>query len=198
MGDRGSDRAVRGFTGTDRIGLRTLDHVYVHHRYLAEVQDRVFGPAMAGDARRIETDALFQHPARRLDRAALDLVDDAVRIDRLADVDRDRERLDADVFLALDLGDDRAIGAGILITGEADAITDARFGRRLPVRPLGGGPDDILCPLVGEMAEPERDRVFAALDGDFIEKRFDREHVALRAEGAQRGGTDRHRQQPMA
>ena len=48
------------------------------------------------------------------------------------------------------------------------------------------------------MTQPERDRIFAALGGQFVEKGFDRKHVALRAQRPQRGGADRHGQQAMA
>ena len=48
------------------------------------------------------------------------------------------------------------------------------------------------------MPQPELDRVFAALGGQFVEKGFDREDVALRAQRPQRGGADRHGQQAMA
>ena len=50
-----------------------------HLRHLAEAKDRIIGPAVAGDALPVEANALLQHPAGGLDRAAFDLVDHAVR-----------------------------------------------------------------------------------------------------------------------
>src|SRR5450756_1918493 len=48
------------------------------------------------------------------------------------------------------------------------------------------------------MAQPEFYRIFAALGGEFVEKGFDRKHIALRAECAERGRAYRHGQQAMA
>jgi hypothetical protein len=36
------------------------------------------------------------------------------------------------------------------------------------------------------MTQPEGDRIFAALSGDFVEEGFDRKHISLRAERPQR------------
>src|SRR5262245_13051241 len=48
------------------------------------------------------------------------------------------------------------------------------------------------------MTQSEGDRILATLGGDFIKKGLDREHVALRAERAQRRRADRHREQAVA
>jgi hypothetical protein len=48
------------------------------------------------------------------------------------------------------------------------------------------------------MTQAEFDRVLAAFGGHFVEKGFDREHVALRAERPQRRGADRHGRQAVA
>ena len=98
-----------------------------HVRYLAEAKDRVFGPSVAGDALPVEADAFLQDPTRGLDRAAFDLVDDAIGIDGFTDIDRDGQLPDADILGALDLGDHGAIGAGVLVARKADAVTDARL-----------------------------------------------------------------------
>ena len=127
VGDRRRDRAMRGFAGADRIHLRPLDQFDLYLRHLAEAKDRVFGPTGAGDALPVEADAFLQDPARGLDRAAFDLVDDAIGIDGFADIDREGQLPDADVLGALDLGDHSAIGAGVLVAGKADAVADARL-----------------------------------------------------------------------
>ena len=85
--------------------LRPLDQFDFDLRHLAEAKDRVFRPAGAGDALPVEADAFLQHPAGGLDRAAFDLVDDAVGIDGFADIDRQGQLPDADILGALDLGD---------------------------------------------------------------------------------------------
>ena len=63
---------------------------------------------------------------------------------------------------------------------------------------VGDGADDILGPLIAQVAQPEGDRILAALGGEFVEEGFDRKHVALRPERPQRGGADRHGEQAMA
>src|SRR6185437_8616629 len=82
------DRAMRGFTGADRIDLGALDHLDLNLRHFGETQDRIVSPAIAGDTLTIKPHTLLQDPACRLDRAALDLVDHSVGIDGFADIDR--------------------------------------------------------------------------------------------------------------
>src|SRR5581483_2126338 len=103
----------------------------------------------------VEPHALFQHPTRRLDCAALDLVADPVGIDGLADIGREPQPFDADIRIALDLGHRRAIGAGVLVAGITDAIADARLFRRLPVRALRRGADHVPAALIAEMPQAE-------------------------------------------
>ena len=79
VGDRRGDRAMGGFAGAERFQIRPRDDFDLHFRHLAEAQNRIVGPGVAGDALLVEANALLQHPAGGLDRAALDLVDDAVR-----------------------------------------------------------------------------------------------------------------------
>src|SRR3954466_9603975 len=102
---------MSSFAGADRIDVRTLDHLNLDIGYFAEAQDRIFRPARTGDALPVEADAFLQHPACGLNGAAFDLVDDAVGIDRFADIDRQRQFPDIDLLCTLDLGDRSAIGA---------------------------------------------------------------------------------------
>src|SRR6202020_589218 len=104
VADRRRHRAVRGLAGADRLDIRPRYHLDVHFRHLAETQDRIFAPGVAGDAVRIEANPFLQHPARHLDRAAFDLVDDAVGIDGFADIHRKRQTLDPDFLADFDLG----------------------------------------------------------------------------------------------
>src|SRR2546423_15067121 len=97
-----------GLAGADRVDIRPLDHLNLDIGHFAESQDRIFRPARTGDALPVEADAFLQHPACGLNGAALDLVDDAVGLDRLADIDRQYQFPDTDLLGALQLGDDSA------------------------------------------------------------------------------------------
>src|SRR3982074_123185 len=127
---------MRRLPGAERFAVGPLDELDVHLRHLAEAKDRISRPCVAGDALPVKTNLLFQYPAGGLDCAAFDLIDHAVRIDGFADVYRDRQPFDADVFGALDLGDNGTVGAGILVSGEAEAVATACLPVRLPVRAL--------------------------------------------------------------
>src|SRR5438128_11800898 len=118
---------MSSFAGADRIDVRTLDYLNLDIGHFAESQDRIFRPARAGDALPVEADALLQHPARGLNGAALDLVDDAVRIDRFADIDRQCQFPDTDLLGALNLGDRSTIGPGVLVAAKADARPETRL-----------------------------------------------------------------------
>ena len=107
-------------------------------------------------------------------------------------------RLTRDILGALDLGNDGTIGAGVLVAREAEAVARAGLLVGFPVGAFRGGADHVLGPLVRQMAQPEIDRILAALDGEFVEKGLDRKNIALRAQRPQRGGSDRHGQQAMA
>src|SRR6202163_3286441 len=114
---------MRGLAGAEGLAIGPLDEFDVHLRHLAETKDRIISPCSAGDALPIKTDALLQYPTGGLDRAAFDLVDHAVRIDRFADIDCDGQAVDADVLGDLDIGDDGAIGTGALVSREAEPVT---------------------------------------------------------------------------
>src|SRR6185436_17056867 len=149
--------------GADRVDFRSLDHLNLDLRNLTEAQDRIFRPARAGDALPVEADPFLQHPAGGLNGATLNLVDDAVGIDRFADIDRQRQFPDADLLGALDLGDDSAIGPGVLVAAKAHTMTDARLLLGLPFGASGDGADDVLCPLIPQVTQPERDGILTAL-----------------------------------
>src|SRR5258705_9162400 len=168
VGNRRRHRAMRGLAGADRADLRPLYQFDLDLRHLAEAKDRIIGPAAAGDALPVEADALLQHPAGGLDRAALDLIDDPVGIDGLADIDRDRQLIDPDVFIAFHLGDCGTIGAGVLVTGKADAVADPGSLLGFPICASCDGANDVLCARVAQMAQPERYRILAAPGGDLV------------------------------
>src|SRR5262249_12173102 len=107
-------------------------------RHLGEAHDRVIGPRPGGHARLVEAHRFHQRPARGLDDAALDLVDDAVGIDDLARVDRGDDAADAHpaaLAIDLDVRDQRAVAGKVLVPGEGEP-TPARAvaaASRLPV-----------------------------------------------------------------
>ena len=82
---------------------RLVEQHHLDLRHLFEAQDRVVVPRARGHARAVEAHRLLERPARRLDDAALDLVDDAVRIDDLPGIDRrHRARARAPAARAID------------------------------------------------------------------------------------------------
>src|SRR5439155_17718077 len=132
VGNRRRHGAMGGFAGANRIHLRPLDQLDLYLRYLAEAKDRVFRPIGAGDALPVEADAFLQCPTRGLDGAAFDLVDDAIGIDGFTNIDGQGQLPDLNIRGALDLGDHGTIGAGVLVTGKADAVANAGLLRRFP------------------------------------------------------------------
>src|SRR5689334_20896704 len=123
---------MRGFAGPDRLDVGARYHLDIHFRNFTEAEDRIFGPGIAGDARRVESEPLLRDPTGGLDRATFDLIDHAIRIDGFADIDCNREPLDGDFFRALDLGDHGAISAGSFIPGKTETMTDALAPCGLP------------------------------------------------------------------
>ena len=142
---------MRSFAGADRFAVGPLKEFDHHFRYLGEAKDRICTPAIAGDAVAIKANALLQDPAGGLDRAAFDLVDNSVRIDRLADIHRNRQPLDPDILRALDLGDNGAIRPGVFVSGKANAVTAAGSLLRLPLRPLGNAAKNILRAWIAQI-----------------------------------------------
>src|SRR5882757_10083036 len=197
VGNGCCDRTMGCLTGANRVHLRPLDQLDVDVRHLAEAEDRIFRPAGAGDALPVEADAFLQYPAGGLDSTALDLVDDAIWIDGFADVDREGQFPDADVFGAFYLGNHGTVGAGVLVARKADAVSDADLLLRLPLGTPCGSADHVLCPLIPQMTQPESDRIVTAPGGDFVEEGFDRKHITLRAECSQRRRADWHGLQAM-
>src|SRR5919112_586144 len=78
--DRGGGWSLRGLPGAERR-LVAVDEVYADARGLGEPQDRVALPVVAGDPAPVEAHPLDRGPARRLHRAARQLVASAVGVD---------------------------------------------------------------------------------------------------------------------
>src|SRR6185436_20723115 len=102
-----------------------------------------------------------------LDRAAFGLVDDTVRVDYLADVDRADQARDADLAAGLDLGDHRAPGAEVLVLGVADAMATAlALLPRAPAGALRRRLDDGAAARIRQLAQEECHRILAAARSD--------------------------------
>src|SRR5437899_4271388 len=129
IGERASSGALRGFAGAQKRLAGPVDDVHLEAlRRVREAQDRVARPVAAGDARIVEGRGFEARPADRLQDAALDLVLDAVGIDRLAAVDRGDDAQHAHVrSLALDLNfhRDRRIGGVVLVARVTEAASPA-------------------------------------------------------------------------
>src|SRR5262245_12964538 len=105
---------------------------------IGEATDRVGLPVAALDAIGTEPYSLEDGPARGLDRAALELVAHAVETHDASDVGGDGEAAHDDPVDGLDLDDDGAVGAAILVAGVRDAPADVIRTRLAPAATLGG------------------------------------------------------------
>ena len=80
--------------------------------------------------RAVEPHPFLERPARRLDDAAFELVDRAVRVDDETGIGGAPHPDEPDALLDLDLGDDRGIGGHVLVAGKADAAAAPGAGRQ--------------------------------------------------------------------
>src|SRR5712691_1976960 len=132
VGDCRSGGPLGRFPGADAGELRPVYQLDLDGGDLAEFQDRVLLPAKTCDAAFAELHLLLQRPAGRLNRATLDLVDHAVRVDDEPDVDGEKQPLHAYFMIDLHLGDHRAVCAEVLVFCESDAVTAALTGGPVP------------------------------------------------------------------
>src|SRR4029079_15839267 len=101
-----------------------VDQLDVDLRHFAELEHWVGLPVERGDAV-VKTDLLLEHPARRLDDAALVLINDAVRIDHEPGIGRAPYVVQPDVFIDGKLNDDSVVGGLVLISREGKAASAA-------------------------------------------------------------------------
>src|SRR5262249_11469266 len=154
-------RADGGFAGAEPGLAGAVEQDGVERGDVAEAEDRVALPVGGGDAEAVERDLLAQRPARGLDEAALELVDDAVGIDDLAGVGGDRAAHETDGGGRVVDGELDGDGAPALLVlvareGQAAAATAARGPRlRLPAEALGGGDEHVARARIGEVAQAE-------------------------------------------
>src|ERR1700675_810261 len=96
IADRGGSGASGDFADTERGLVPGVDEFNFNLWHLAELQHRVGFPVERSDAV-IETDLLFKDPARRLDNAAFELVDDPIGVDHKPGVARTPDTVQADL-----------------------------------------------------------------------------------------------------
>src|SRR5207253_4672656 len=142
-----------------------------------------------------------ERPARRLHDAALDLIANAVGIDRLAAIDGRHcaQYFNAPRFAVdLDVDRKREVCTEILVTREREAAS-AAFAYRVcgPAESHGGHRDDVACPRIVQMTQTEIDWINTRRGGQFIDEALDREDVRVRTERAQGGHANRHRRDEM-
>src|SRR5439155_2348445 len=145
---------------------RPVEQHDVDLRHLVEAHDRIVGPRARRHARAIEAHRLLERPARGLDDAALDLVDDAVGIHDLAGVHRGHDARDPHATAAAidaDVGDERAVAGEILVPGERDAAAApaAAFRAWLPAGSLRRRLEHGAGARIAQVAQPEFDGVGA-------------------------------------
>src|ERR687897_1828214 len=163
MGARRGGRSMGGLSRADWLLVRPRDDLDLDRRHFGEGQDRVALPGIAGHALAVEADRFLERPARRLDRPALDLIDDAVGVDGLADVDGDDQAAHPYLGLTLDLRHDGAIGAGILVARKREPTPETFALRPAPAGPRRGRLEHRPGPRIAQIPEPQRQRVLAAL-----------------------------------
>src|SRR5205807_8748636 len=78
---------LRTLAHAEEALVRLIKNDHLDLRHFLEAQDGIVGPGTRRDARAVEAQRFLEGPACRLDHAAFDLVDDAVGIDDLSDVD---------------------------------------------------------------------------------------------------------------
>ncbi len=86
VGDRRRARHRGRFAGPERRIVRPLHHQHVDLGDLREGEDRVAAPFPARHPGGVEADRFAEHPARRLDHVAVDLVAHPVRVDHQAGI----------------------------------------------------------------------------------------------------------------
>src|SRR5436190_13555213 len=161
-----------------------------------KAQDRIATPISARDPRAVKCDALVQRPACRLQDTALDLVLDAVGVDRFAAVDRrDRapEAYAAALEIQVNFDRERHIGGEVFVTGKSEAPTPALLPLVLgPAEAVGRRADDLASARIVEMAQTKLNRIGLRGLRQLVDKALDREDVHIRAEAAQCRDADRH------
>ena len=210
--DRGGARHRRRFTGAKRSLTLPIHQQHVDSGQFREGEDRIAAPFAARNRSRFgETHLFLEHAAGRLHDIAVDLVFDTGRIDHHAGILADDHARDGDFpgrAVDCDVGnpgrpgraDARPIAVHVARLRETAAahglrrllILSLRPDMRFPAGTLGRRFHQFSRPLVFEVAQPERDRIFTGLMREFIDEALMREHIRQRRDAAQpRGAHDR-------
>src|SRR4029077_14275670 len=107
-----------------------------------------------------------------LDRAALNLVGDTVRVDGQADIDGDRQAFDPDFRGGFDLGHNSAIGPRVLVAGQSQAAPVISQLLASPSGPRDGERNDGARSCVSEVAQAVCDRIASGGIGELVHKLF--------------------------
>ena len=190
VGDGGGRRALRGLAGAERR-LVAVDEVDLDLGGLAEPQHRVELPVTRQEPAPVHPHPLLQRPAGRLRRTALELVAGAVGVDHPAEVGDDNEASHPQLAAGLDVGDDGAVGAAVLVARVADPAPGVLGHRRAPAREPRGLAHDVCRARVVEVGDPEVDRVDVGRGRQLVDERLDREDVEVGAQRPHRGGPQR-------
>src|SRR5205823_7151663 len=185
------------FAGAEEWLTRPVDDVDLDlTENIREAQDGIATPVAGENVRAIERDRLVERPARRLNDAARDLELDPVGIDGLAAVGSGHGANEPDstgLMLDLELDRDRAIGFEIILVSRECKTKGAprrQLGVHAPAEFFGRQLDNVDRPLVVEMLQAEFDRIDIGRRGKLVHEAFDREHVRITAETAQRRDPD--------
>ena len=111
----------------------------------------------------------------------------AIGIDHAPCIDCDDQAKHPDFRLCFDLGNHRAVSAGVLVAGEADAVSRAfAFHPLVPAGDDRSAFDHRASAAIGEVTQAKADGILSGCNGQFLHERFDGEHVGEGAERAQR------------
>src|SRR3954447_20471427 len=163
--DRRRHRPDRGFSRTGRRQLGMIDqHAVDRLRRLGDVEDRIGEPVHARYRLAIESDLFPQGARNALHDVALDAFDEAIRVDDLSAIMRDRELLREDLAalaVDFDLRHDRNAGAVALrirdtAPGSLRAgLVAARRGPRLPAGPVTHRLEQRAIARILDVAQPK-------------------------------------------
>ena len=104
-----------------------------------------------------------------------------------------------------DASDSRSTSTSKAVAGYGHVVAGKRESPAAPGSPLiarpvearRGQPNDFACPFILQMAQPELHRVRAGRPCQLAHEAFDREHIHVSAERAQRGNAQRHGRDEM-
>src|SRR5262245_43926260 len=123
IGNGGHRGALRTFARAERAFARTVDQLDLDRRRFRHRQDGIACPVARQNPAPVEAHLFLQRPAHRLHDAAFDLVDQPVRIDDQARIDRrpgPRHTHCAAATVDLDLRHHRYVAGEVLVLGEGD------------------------------------------------------------------------------